>query len=148
MIGIAFDARKPAGGNEYRRIPRGTTSVAGSNTRKYFEIGDRRRRARFALAQFVQVSRTVLPGTYALSAHEDAPWPEETMTMTVSQSGALFCSLRMYEAGDRLTLTFPKGAVPPNGERLGRVVHVAPLDSESPLLCVGVEFFSFKTRKS
>ena len=148
MIGIAFDARKPAGGNEYRRIPRGTTSVAGSNTRKYFEIGDRRRRARFALAQFVQVSRTVLPGTYALSAHEDAPWPEETMTMNVSQSGALFCSLRMYEAGDRLTLTFPKGAVPPNGERLGRVVHVAPLDSESPLLCVGVEFFSFKTRKS
>jgi hypothetical protein len=97
---------------------------------------------------FVHVSRTVLPGTYALSTHEDAPWPEETMTVNVSQSGVLFCSLRIYEAEDRLTITFPKGAVLPDGERLGRVVQVAPLDAESPLLCVGVEFFSFRTRKS
>jgi hypothetical protein len=148
MLGIAFDARNPAGGNGYLRIPRGAASVAGSNTRKYFEIGERRRRKRFALAMFVHVSRTVLPGTYALSAHEDAPWPEETMTVNVSHSGVLFSSLRIYEAGDRLTVTYPKGAVLPDGERLGRVVHVAPLDAESPLLCVGAEFFSFRTRKS
>ena len=70
------------------------------------------------------------------------------MTVNYSPGGVLFCSLRIHEVGDRLTFTFPKGTVMPQTERLGRVVHVAPLDAESPLLCVGVEFFSFKTRKS
>lgn len=148
MIGMAFDSPRRAGGNEYHRIPRGVTSVSAPDTRKYFEIGDRRRRTRYTLALFVRVSRIKSPGSSEFPAHQDPPWPEETMTMNLSPGGVLFCSLRIHEVGDRLTFTFAKGAILPQAERLGRVVHVAPLDAESPLLCVGVEFFSFKTRKS
>lgn len=142
LIGVAFEARGLAVGVARQAGVGGVGSRVSSPARKHLEVGEQRQHKRVALALFVRVFRCAQLGQSEVHAPEDAPWPEETMTLNVSRGGTLFCTLRTYEAGDRVRIAFPKGGMFPDGERSARVMHVAALDAESPLLCVGVEFIS------
>ena len=100
---------------------------------------DRRRRERVRLALPICVR---LP---------DSPWPDETMSVDVSENGVLFCTARLYSVGVSLLITFPPGTFPSRRAVAGdafsaRVVRVArqpdydfvavsfsPLSSSSPV---------------
>lgn len=140
FVGIEFESRKLPGRGPQATAKGALRSLSETPSRQYFELGDRRRRARVAVALFVRISRSARPRTFAITSHDDAPWPEETMTRNVSPGGMLFYSLRIHEAGDLLTVTLPKGGILPVGDLLARVIHLAPLDATSPLLQVGVQF--------
>ena len=61
--------------------------------------GERRRRARIRLA---------LPIRIRLS---DSPWPEETMTVDISDDGARFYTTRLYPVGATVHVALPPGSL-------------------------------------
>ena len=92
--------------------------------------GERRRCPRLPMAFLIRI------------CGDDPSWPEDVMTADISATGLAFCTLRVYEVGDRLTITFPRTAVFPNRMRPARVVRIAGHESDSRLICAGVEFLS------
>ncbi len=60
---------------------------------------DRRRHERIPLALPIRVRPS------------DSPWPEETMTVDVSDDGVLFCTARLYSAGDLVYINLPPGTI-------------------------------------
>jgi hypothetical protein len=70
-----------------------------------------------------------------------APWPEESMTINVSDAGVLFCARRLYAAGDEVALTLPGGllpGLPASGEGIpARIVWRTSLPEYD---CVAAEF--------
>jgi hypothetical protein len=75
---------------------------------------DRRRRERVRLALPIRVW---LAGS---------PWPEETMTVDVSEDGVLFCTARMYSVGDAVRVGLPPGILRRQPAQVpARVVRVA-----------------------
>jgi hypothetical protein len=91
---------------------------------------DRRHHARTRLALLIRVRGA------------DASWPDDAMTMDFSRTGLLFCTLRIYEQGEHMTLALPRCAWLSGGDRRARVVRIATHPSEPRLLCVGVEYLS------
>jgi hypothetical protein len=104
--------------------------------------GDRRGHPRIALAFLVRVARDERIMGASRPYPETPPWPEETMTVDVSPRGMLFCTLRIYEAGERLVVTAPAGRDRSDGHRRARVVRIANVLADSPLSHVAVEFLS------
>jgi hypothetical protein len=104
--------------------------------------GDRRGHARIALAFLVRVARDERILGVSRSHPESPPWPEETMTVDVSPRGMLFCTLRIYEAGERLVVSAPVARDRSDGHRRARVVRIADAQPDSPLSHVAVEFLS------
>ncbi|MFZ0821680.1 MAG: PilZ domain-containing protein [Candidatus Acidiferrales bacterium] len=90
---------------------------------------DRRRHARTRLALPVHVCGA------------DPSWPDDAMTMDISHTGLLFCTLRIYEQDELLTLALPRSPWISAGSRRARIARIASHPSEPRLLCVGVEFF-------
>ncbi len=80
---------------------------------------DRRRRERIPLALPIRIRPS------------DSPWPEETMTIDLSDEGALFCTARLYAVGDIVHITLPPGTLGSRWASLAevpaRVVRVARL---------------------
>jgi hypothetical protein len=60
---------------------------------------DRRRHERFPLALPIRVRPS------------DSPWPEETMTVDLSDDGVLFCTARLYSVGDLIYVNLPTGTI-------------------------------------
>jgi hypothetical protein len=89
---------------------------------------DRRRRARTQLALPIRVRGA------------DPSWPDDAMTMDISPAGLMFCTLRVYEHAELVTVLLPRGAWISSGGRRARVARIASHPSEPRLLCVGVEF--------
>ena len=56
------------------------------------------------------------------------PWPEESMTQDVSQSGARFETSHIYAAGDTVLAKIPWGQWSATGEIAGRVVRVQAME--------------------
>jgi len=56
------------------------------------------------------------------------PWPEETMTQDISQSGARFETSHIYAAGDTVLAKIPWGEWSKTGEIAGRVVRVNAME--------------------
>lgn len=54
----------------------------------------------------------------------NAPWPEETMTLNVSDTGLLFESTRIYSPGEALQVVFPYGRWVSVGEIAAKVVRI------------------------
>ena len=54
----------------------------------------------------------------------DSPWPEETMTVNVSDQGVLFSTARIYAPGDSLRMSLPYGRWASAGEASARVVRL------------------------
>ncbi len=61
------------------------------------------------------------------------PWPEEAMTIDVSEGGVLFRTTRLYAAGDTVHVALPYGRWAPAGEVLARVVRVESVPGEVEL---------------
>jgi hypothetical protein len=59
------------------------------------------------------------------------PWPEESMTQDISQSGARFETPHIYEVGDPVLAKIPWGEWARAGEIPGRVVRVEAIDDTS-----------------
>ena len=55
-----------------------------------------------------------------------APWPEESMTVDVSEGGVLFRSARLYALGDCVRVTMAQGGWGTNAECDARVVRIEP----------------------
>ncbi len=89
---------------------------------------DRRRHARARLALPVRVRGA------------DASWPDDAMTIDISNGGLSFCTLCVYEQGEIVTLALPRNAWLSGGDRRGRVVRISGHPSEPRLLSVGVEY--------
>jgi hypothetical protein len=103
---------------------------------------DRRRHARIALAFLIRVERIGQISSLPRQEIESAQWPDETMTVEVSPAGMLFCTLRIYEVGEQLTIAAQPGRKLSAGERRARVVRIARPIAHSPLSHVAVEFLS------
>jgi len=82
---------------------------------------DQRRSKRFALALPVRVR---LPGR---------PWPEETMTIDVSDGGVLFRTSRLYAVGDTVQIALPYGRWASRGEVTGRVIRIQAVSGVAEL---------------
>lgn len=52
------------------------------------------------------------------------PWPEESMTRDISQSGARFETSHIYASGDEVLATIPSGEWAKAGEMRGRVMRI------------------------
>ena len=92
---------------------------------------ERRRHPRASLALCIRLTRA------------NAPWPEETMTMNLSPTGLLFCSLRSYENGDRVIVsTFPSDSPSLAGKRRARIVRTAGIETDPRLQNFAAEFLS------
>lgn len=103
---------------------------------------DRRQHARIELAFLIRVERSGRNSNLPPQEIESPQWPEETMTVEVSPAGMLFCTLRIYEAGELLTIAALPGRKLSVGERRARVVRIARPTADSPLSHVAVEFLS------
>ena len=92
----------PAGGHLVAlqfEAPRRRRDTAGAANRTYSgPAREHRWRERIRLALPIHV-RPV-----------DSPWPEETMTVDISETGVLFCTTRLYAVGDTVHLTIPPGS--------------------------------------
>ncbi len=75
--------------------------------------GDRRSCERFPLALPIRVRA------------EGSPWPEETMTVDVSEKGVLFCTARLYAVGAAVHVVLSYARWAAAGEVLARVVRLA-----------------------
>jgi PilZ domain-containing protein len=114
--------------------PNNSSSRAGRN--------DRRRHSRIALAFLVRIERGVRNSHSPRQELESPIWPEETMTVDVSPAGITFCTLRIYEVGERLVIAAQTGRRFSDGERRARVVRVKRAQTDSPVSHVAVEFLS------
>lgn len=103
---------------------------------------DRRRHARIALAFLIRIERVGRNSSLLRQEIESTRWPEETMTVEVSPAGMLFCTLRIYEVGEKLTIAAQPGRKLSVGERRARVIRIARPIADSPLSHVAVEFLS------
>jgi hypothetical protein len=108
--------------------------------RSLFMRFDRRQNPRIPIAVLVRIMQTECDSSGESPARPPAPWPEETMTVDVSPTGFLFCSLRIYAADQCLSVSLPDGRCLEGSERRARVVRVAGLKSDSPLTQVAAEF--------
>jgi hypothetical protein len=114
--------------------PNHSSSLAGRT--------ERRNHLRVALAFLIRVERSGQVSRSPRRELEPPLWPEETMTVDVSPSGMLFCTLRLYEVGERLVIAAESGRKLSAGARRARVVRVAAEQTDSPLSLVAVEFLS------
>jgi len=103
---------------------------------------DRRQYPRIALAFFVRIERSARNSRSARPELEPPLWPEETMSVDASPAGILFCTLRVYEVGERLIIAAQAGRKLSGGERRARVVRVVCVQTDYPLSHVAVEFLS------
>jgi PilZ domain len=103
---------------------------------------DRRRHPRISLAFVVRIERIARNSQSPQPETESSPWPEEAMTVDVSPDGMVFCTLRIYEVGERIIVVTQPGRKLSGGERRARVVRVVRPHSDSPLSHVAVEFLS------
>jgi len=125
LAGISFaDLRAPS------RLRNISPSYEKQLTRAASALGERRRCPRVPMAFLIRI------------CGDDPSWPEDVMTADISATGLAFCTLRIYEIGDRLTIAFPRSAVFPNPMRPARVARIAGHESDSRLICAGVEFLS------
>lgn len=62
-----------------------------------------------------------------------APWPEEAMTLEVSNSGVLFESSRLFDVGEEVRVKLSFGDWGRNGDVPARVVRVEPLPGAAEL---------------
>jgi hypothetical protein len=88
-------ATTPAGGNLVAlelEPPRPSDAAGRTHTRFARE---RRRHERLRLVLPIRVRPA------------DSPWPEETMTVDISDDGVLFCTTRLYAAGDAIYIALP-----------------------------------------
>jgi hypothetical protein len=108
--------------------------------RSLFMRFDRRQNPRIPIALLVRVIQTECDGSGEGLGQIATPWPEETMTVDVSPAGFLFCSLRVYAADQCLSVSLPDGRWLEGNERRARVVRVAVLKPDSPLMQVAAEF--------
>ncbi len=116
--------------------------LAQNNSSNRTTRDDRRLHARIALAFLIRVERIGRDSSLPSREIESDRWPEETMTVEVSPAGMLFCTLRIYEVGDLLTIAALPGRKLSVGERRARVVRIARPFADSPLSHVAVEFLS------
>jgi hypothetical protein len=123
LAGIAFANGKSQSHQANEALP---SANAGTHTNPI--IKNRRRRARARLALPVRIRGA------------DQSWPDDAMTMDISHTGLLFCTLRVYEHGELLMLALPRSPWISAGDRRARVARIAGHPSEPRLLCVGVEF--------
>jgi len=100
---------------------------------------DRRRFQRAPLALYLRIVQTKSARTNSASGSSLALWPDEVMTIDLSQSGLLFCSTRVYFLRQGLSITLSDGCWVAGGGN-ARVVRIAEEDFSSPLLRVGVDF--------
>jgi len=107
----------PTGGNlvalEFESLPRHRHLIAALARIYAGPFRDRRRRERIRLALPIRVR---LPGS---------PWPEETMTVDLSNEGVMFCTTRLYPVGDTVFITLPRGSFRASPTELpARVVRI------------------------
>jgi hypothetical protein len=105
-------------------------------------LAERRAHPRTPVTLFIGVSHINKPGSGTTAREDLFTWPEETMTLNVSQGGILFFTLRTREPGEHLRITLPREMPFAGRERIGRVVHVNECDEDFPLARTGVEFFA------
>jgi hypothetical protein len=117
-------------------------ALAQNNSSNRNGRNDRRLHARIALAFLIRVERSKQNSTLPPQELDSVRWPEETMTVEVSPAGMLFCTLRIYEAGELLVIAALPGRKLSAGERRARVVRIARPFADSPLSHVAVEFLS------
>lgn len=117
----------PTGGNliglEFELAKRAVRSVGGFN---------RRAAERMPLA----VPVSVWMG--------DLPWPEETMTVDVSETGLMFRSARQYQVGEIVRVAAHGATLPGSpgrSHRHARVVRIEPL-KDAPEQRVALSFFT------
>jgi hypothetical protein len=116
--------------------------LARNNPSRRAGRSDRRLHARIELAFLIRVERSGQNSTLPPQEIESRQWPEETMTVEVSPAGMLFCTLRIYEAGELLTIAAQPGRKLSVGEHRARVVRISRPAVDSPLSHVAVEFLS------
>jgi hypothetical protein len=101
---------------------------------------DRKRQRRSPAAFCVRIIRLGRPSDALSSELQPPVWSEEAMTINISPSGMLFCSLRIYQIGERLVIVTQSGMGRLSGERPAHVVRVGDMHPDSPLSQVAVEF--------
>ncbi|HUK31236.1 MAG TPA: PilZ domain-containing protein [Candidatus Acidoferrum sp.] len=125
LAGIEFsDPSKPEQRVGVPQLP------ANAATRNLHSGPDRRRESRNQLALLIRVRGA------------DPSWPDDAMTMDISRRGLQFCTLRVYERGEIVTLTFPRGTWNSKGHRHARVARITSHPSDPRLRSIGVEFLS------
>ncbi len=95
-------ATTPTGGNlvalEFESLPRHRDLLAALARIYPGSVRNRRRRERIRLALPIRVRPP------------SSPWPEETMTVDLSDEGLMFCTTRLYIVGDTVFITLPRGS--------------------------------------
>jgi len=112
----------PAGGHlvalQFEAPPRRRDTAGAAGRTFSGPATEHRRRERIRLALPIRVRPA------------DSPWPEETMTVDISEAGALFCTTRLYAVGDTVHLTIPRGSFggrwAAHKELRARVVRLEP----------------------
>jgi hypothetical protein len=114
-----------------------------NNSSDHAGRNDRRRNARISLAYLIHVERIGRNSRTSLRQELDqSTFPEEAMTVEVSPVGMLFCTLRIYEAGEQLAIASQVGRRLSGSEHRARVVRISPAQKDSPVSHVAVEFLS------
>jgi hypothetical protein len=125
LAGIAL-----ADGDTHSRAARNSISSIIGPVRIQFRGADRRRYSRTRLALLIRVRGA------------DPAWPEDTMTMDISLRGLQFCTLRVYDQAELMTLALPRSPWLSGGDRRARVARISSHPTEPRLLCIGVEYLS------
>ena len=123
IAGIAF-----GNGSGHPRQAGDSDVSPNGNTGDRPPVRNRRRHVRTSLALPIRIRGA------------DASWPDDAMTMDISKTGLLFCTLRVYEVGDLVALELPRTVWDSGGGRRVRIARMAVHPAERRLLCVGVEY--------
>jgi hypothetical protein len=105
-------------------------SSANPRTSNVYRGADRRGHPRTRLALPIRVRGA------------DPAWPEDTMTMDISRRGLQFCTLRVYDEGEQMTLALPRSPLLSGGNRRARVARISSHPADPRLLCIGAEYLS------
>ena len=79
-------------------------------------------------AGFNRRTKERIPIAFPIRVRPSAtPWPEETMTIDISDGGVRFQTARQYAVGETLRVAVPYGPWASTGEVLARVVRIEPV---------------------
>ena len=120
-------------------------SLVAASTAKEFsgrsEHADRGGQPRIPLAYLVRVTRNARRSKEFDLPLESPFRAEDAMTVDVSPNGMIFCTLRIYSAGEKLLIAAQVG-LKLSSERRAQVVGVRRSRPDSPLSFVAIEFLS------
>jgi PilZ domain len=113
LVGVAFDSSRGDCSKEPHAEDRRSGSFWRRARRVLLRSQQRRRSERIAMALPLAIRRKI------------SPWPDETISVNVSNGGVVFTTLQMYEPGEEIKVELPENRWVENRARFAKVLRIS-----------------------